>query len=131
MNTQKDQSLDIQKECLRAVDGEKMWILLNHVKPDRREEFERFVHVIIKQIAVRTEPYVLNRTRILHPTGPNEDGTYPYIFLVDPFVPDGVYDINTLLSQAYPPGEIEEIIKLFTESLATPQIGYEITQVPW
>jgi hypothetical protein len=89
------------------------------------------MHEIIKQIAVRSEPDALNRTRILHPTGPNEDGTYTYIFLMDPVVPDGEYGFDQLLAHAYPPEEIEELSKQFTESLATPQVGYEVTQVAW
>ncbi len=130
-STETIQNVEIQKECLRAVDGEKTWVLLNHVKPDRRKEFERFMHEIIKQIAVRSEPHVLNRTRILHPTEPNEDGTYTYIFLADPFVPDGEYNIEKLLSLAYSPEEADELSKLFYESLASDQVGYEVIQTAW
>ncbi len=130
-STQTIQNEEIQKECLRAVDGEKIWVLVNHVKPDRRQEFERFMHEIIKQIAVRSEPHVLNRTRILHPTEPNEDGTYTYIFLADPFVPDGEYNIEKLLSLAYSPEEADELSKLFYESLASDQVGYEVIQTAW
>lgn len=108
-----------------------MWVLLNHVKPDRRQEFERFMHEIITQIAVRSEPHVLNRTRILHPTGPNEDGTYTYIFLMDPVVSDGVYGFEELMSLSYPSEEIEELGKLFFESLFSPQVGYEVIQTAW
>ena len=67
MNTQNIQNQEFQKECIRAVDGEKVWVILNHVKPDRREEFERFMHEIIRKIATKSELHVLNRTRILHP----------------------------------------------------------------
>ncbi len=122
---------ETQKENLRAVDGEKMWVLLNHVKPDRRKEFERFMHEIIKPIGVDSEIHVLNRTRILHPTGPNENGSYTYIFLMDPFVADGEYNFDKLLSLAYSPEEARELVKLYNESLVSPQEGYEVTQVAW
>jgi hypothetical protein len=131
MNTQTVQNPEIQRENLRALDGEKMWVLLNHVKPDRRKEFEHFMHEIIKQIGVRSEPHVLNRTRILHPTEPNEDGTYTYIFLMDPVVEDGEYSFEKLLSLAYSPEEAGELIKLFNESLVSNQVGYEMTQTAW
>jgi hypothetical protein len=130
-NTPTAQNQEVEKEYLRAVDGEKMWVLLNHVKPDRRKEFERFMHQIIKQIGARSEPHVLNRTRILHPTGPNEDGTYTYIFLMDPVVQDGEYSFEKLLSLAYSPEEAGELIKLFNESLASGQVAYEVTQTAW
>ena len=131
MNKQSIHDEETQRECIRAVDGEKMWVLLNHVKPDRRKEFERFMHEIIKQIAVRSKIHVLNRTRILHPTGPNQDGTYTYIFLMDPFVPDGEYENGKLLQLAYSPAEAEELLKLFTESLSSDQVLYEVTQTAW
>jgi hypothetical protein len=131
VNTQTVQNPEIQRENLRALDGEKMWVLLNHVKPDRRKEFEHFMHEIIKQIGVRSEPHVLNRTRILHPTEPNEDGTYTYIFLMDPVVEDGEYSFEKLLSLAYSPEEAGELIKLFNESLVSNQVGYEMTQTAW
>jgi hypothetical protein len=131
VNKQTIQDEETQRECIRAVDGEKMWVLLNHVKPDRRKEFERFMHEIIKQIAVRSEIHVLNRTRILHPTEPNEDGTYIYILLMDPVVPDGEYSFEKLLQLAYSPEEAEELLKLYTESLSSNQVGYEVTQTAW
>jgi hypothetical protein len=130
-STQTIQNEEIQKECLRAVDGEKMSVILNHVKADRRKEFERFMHEIIKQIGEHSEIHVLNRTRILHPTGPNEDGSYTYIFLLDPVVPDGEYSFDKLLALAYSPEEAIELVKLFDESLVSPQEGYEVTQTAW
>ncbi len=108
-----------------------MRVLLNHIKTDRCQEFERFMHEIIKQIAVRSEPGVLNRTRILHTTGPNKDGTYTYIFLMDPVVSDRVYGFEELMSLSYPSEEIEELGKLFFESLVSSQVGYEVIQTAW
>ena len=131
MNKQTTREEETQRECIRAVDGEKMQVLLNHVKPDRRKEFEHFMHEIIKQIAVRSELHVLNQTRILHPSGPNADGSYTYIFLMDPVVPDGEYGFEKLLLLAYSPEEAEELIKLFSESLVSPQVEYEVTQTAW
>jgi hypothetical protein len=131
VNKQTQRNEETPKECLRAVDGEKMWVLLNHVKPDRRKEFERFMHEIIGQICAHSEIHVLNRTRILHPTKANEDGTYTYIFLMDPVVPDEEYSFEKLLPLAYSPEETEELTKLFIESLASDQVWYEVTQSAW
>ena len=39
-----------------------------------------------------TDPVVaktFGQSRILHPTGPNKDGTYTYAFLFDPWVSGG------------------------------------------
>ncbi len=131
VNKQISKNEEVQDECLRAVEGEQVWVLLNHVKPDRRKEFERFMHELIAPIGECTEPYVLNKTRILHPTGPNDDGTYTYIFLMDPAVTDGEYSFEKLLPLAYPSEQVKEYLKLFYESLATPQVGYTVTQTAW
>lgn len=131
MNKLTNQDAEIQRECVHAVEGEQVWVILNHVKPDRRVEFERFMHEIIAPIAERSEPDVLNQTRILHPAGPNEDGTYTYVILWDPVVPDGEYNLYKLLLLAYTPEESDDLIKLFSESLASDQLGYEVTQTAW
>ncbi len=131
MNKQTKKEEGKQQEWFRAVEGEKMVVLLNHVKPDRRKEFEHFMHGIITPIAKRSEPDVLNRTRILHPTGPNEDGTYTYIILWDPVVPDGEYNLYNLLLLAHSTEESDDLIKLFSESLASDQLGYEVIQTAW
>ena len=125
------QDIEIERECIRAVEGEQMWVLLNHVKADRRKEFERFMYELMMPIAARTEPDVLNRTRILHPTEPNKDGTYTYIFIMDPVVAEGEYDIGKLLLRVYSPEQAEEYTKLWNESLASPQVGYVVTQSAW
>jgi hypothetical protein len=131
MTKQMIHNVEIERECLRAVEGEQMWVLLNQVKADRRQEFERFMYEFMMPIAAKTEPDVLNRTRILHPTQPNEDGTYTYIFLMDPVVAGGEYDIWKLLLKVYSPEQAEEHVKLWNESLASPQIGYVVTQSTW
>lgn len=131
MNKQISQNEAVQDKCICAVEGEQVWVLLNHVKAERRKEFERFMHEIIAPIAERSEPDVLKRTRILHPAGPNEDGTYTYIFLMDPVAPEGEYDLGKLLALAYPPEQSEELGELFTGSLASPQVEYKMTQVTW
>lgn len=122
---------ETQKECLRAVDGEEMWVLLNHVKPDRRKEFERFMHEIIGKIGAQSELHVLNRTRLLHPTKPNKDGSYTYIFLMDPVVADGEYSFEKLLPLAYSPEEVKNLLPLFYDSLVSDQVGYVVTQTAW
>jgi hypothetical protein len=122
---------ETQQENLRAVDGETVWVLLNHVKPDRRKEFERFMHEIIGKIGAQSESHVLNRTRILHPTEPNKDGSYTYIFLMDPVMPDGEYSFEKLLPLAYSPEEVKKLLPLFYDSLVSDQVGYVVTQTAW
>jgi hypothetical protein len=115
----------------RAVDGEKVWVLLNQVKPDKSEAFEQFMHKIIKPITEQTEPEVLYRTRILHPTQPNEDGTLTYVFLMDPVVPDGEYNFEKILLKAYSPEETKNHLEILGNCLVSPQVSYEVIQKNW
>ena len=125
------QDVDIDRECNRAVEGERVWVLLTHIKPDRRQEFEHFIHDFIAPISARSEPNVLNRTRFLLPAEPNEDGTYTYVFLMDPVVKDGIYSFEKILSLDYSPEETAVHLKLWNDSLASPQVGYEVIQANW
>ena len=86
-------SIDPSSELkLRADEGELVWIILNHVKPDKRQQFEEFMDImnlvfddLIKADKVSTEEaMVWKQMRFLHPTEANEDGSYTYVFLADP-----------------------------------------------
>jgi hypothetical protein len=105
-----------------------MWVLLNHVKADKRDVFERFMGEIIMPTAERFEPNVTRRVRILHPTTPNEDGTYTYIFLMDPVVADGEYEFERILERFYPPEQVAAYLRMWEEAMAVPQISYAVVQ---
>jgi len=70
-------------------------------------------------------------TRFLHPAEQNEDGTYTSVFLMDPLVEDADYDIVSLLTKAYGQEKAEEYVQLWGETLAGPQVGYDLIQSPW
>ena len=80
------QSADGANARMRAANGEPMWIRLNYVKADKRELFEHFIHDILRPAVERVEPDMARQVRFLHPTEPNEDGTYTYVFLMDPVI---------------------------------------------
>ncbi|MEN8229662.1 MAG: nuclear transport factor 2 family protein [Bacteroidota bacterium] len=112
------------KEAYRAVEGEKVWVLLNKVAADKREVFEKFMHeAFFEKVLEEEELYrlVKNNTRILHPSIANEDGTYTYVFIMDPLIPGYDYGIMHHLIKVYGEEEAQEKIKMFTESLIEPQ----------
>lgn len=115
----------------RATEGNTVWVLLNHVKPDKRKQFEKFIHEIFWPTAEKLEPadqQVFRQTRVLHPVKPNEDGTYTYVFLMDPLIPDADYSILNYLKKMYGEEKANEYYKMFTESLNRPQEGYKVIQ---
>lgn len=115
----------------RATAGEKMWVLLNHVKADKRELHEKFVHEILRPAALQVDPAIVQKVRFLHPTEPNEDGTYTYFFLMDPYIEGADYRIESLLKQAYGEEKAQEYNQMWLDSLAEPQSGYEVTVSSW
>jgi hypothetical protein len=121
----------VTREPIRAVEGERMWVLLNHVKADKWEQHEHFVHDVLMPAVKKVEPSALRHTRFLRPAEQNEDGTYTSVFLMDPLVEGADYDILSLLKKAYGEDKAEEYIQLWGESLASPQVGYDLFQSPW
>ncbi len=110
-----------------AKSGESVWIFLNPVKADKREQFEKFLHEIFWPGAKKlsnADQKVFRQTRILHPTKQEADGTYSYFFIMDPVVEGGDYEIPSLLKKMYGETKGMEYNALFESSLAGPQIGY-------
>ena len=108
-----------------------MWVLLNHVKADKWEQHQRFVHDVLVPAMEEVEPSAVRHTRFLHPAEQNEDGTYTSVFLMDPLVEGADYDIMGLLTKAYGEEKAEEYVLFWGETLASPQVGYDLTQSPW
>ena len=119
---------NVARETIRAAEGEQMWVLLNHVKADKWEQHEHFVHNILMPAAEKVDPAAFRHTRFLHPAEQNEDGTYTSVWLMDPVIEGADYDILSLLKKAYGEDKAEEYVQLWNESLVSPQIGYELIQ---
>jgi hypothetical protein len=115
-------------EKARAATGDHVWVLLNHVKADMREQFEWFVHELIWPLAQKAEPHMARQSRVLHPTEQNDDGTYTYVFLLDPVVEGGDYIFENLLRRTHSEEKVAEYMQIWENTLASPQIGYFVTQ---
>ena len=126
MGTARD--ADVARETIRAFEGERVWVLLNHVKGDKWEEHKDFVHDILVPAAEKADPVALRHSRFLHPAEQNEDGTYTSVFLMDPVIEGAEYGIMNLLKEAYGEDKAEEYARLWDESLVEPQVGYELIQ---
>jgi hypothetical protein len=115
----------------RAVESDTVWVIMNHVKADMRDQFEKFVEEIFWSRATRlgeAEKRVFNQTRVLYPTAAEDDGTYTYIFLADPFIPDADYSIEHFLTQMYGAEKAAEYFQMFEETQAGPQTLRKLVQ---
>ena len=129
VSTERDASVD--RKTIRAVEGEWVSVWVNHVKADKWEQHEHFVHDILMPATEKVDPPVFRHTRFLHPRQPNEDGTYTSVWLMDPSLEGGDYEMPSLLKKAYGKAKAEEYWRLWEESLAGPQVGYGLVQSPW
>ena len=120
-----------ERENIRAHAGEDVWVLLNQVRAEKCEAFEHFLYSILMPAIAHTHPETYNKVRLLHPSLPNRDGTYTYIFLMDPVVTDGIYNIGSILHEFYNSELAEEYMKIWTEVQAAPHVEYDMIQSDW
>ena len=114
-----------------AAEGDTVWVILNHVKPDKRAQFERFVEEIFWAEAKRlseADQRVFRQTRVLYPIAPEPDGTYTYFFIMDPVLSGADYDIGRFLEKMYGAEKAEEYFSMFDDATSAPQTVYPVVQ---
>ena len=114
-----------------ARSGEEVWVWAYPVKADKRKQYEHFVHDIFWPGASKlsaAEQRVFRQTRVMHPAQANPDGTYTYLFIMDPLIKGADYEIESLTKKMYGPKQGAEYLKLFGGALAGNDVGYKVTQ---
>ena len=125
------------KRNVVASPGESMWVILNHVKADKRQQFEKFVYEILLPALEEgakvdlTSKKIIEQTRMLEPRSANKDSSYTYIWLMDPIVKDADYSYPGILNKVYSPEETKKYISMNDECLVSPQIGYRVKRGSW
>ncbi|NEU67135.1 hypothetical protein GK091_09615 [Spirosoma agri] len=126
LNTILAQTNPISREI--AKPGQKVWVICYHVKSDKRAQYERFVHQLFwagaSKLTAEKDKQVFRQTRVLHPTKASPDGSYTYLFIMDPYIDGADYDIESLLRKMYGAKQASEYFKQFSTALM-PKLGYE------
>ena len=115
------------KPCFRATEGDTVWVIINHVKTDKREQFENLIHDITWPTISKADSItqkVENYTRVLHPTKINNDSTYTFIFIGDPVIKGANYNFSYLLRNVYEQEEADEYLKKIQDCFSSPQTFY-------
>ena len=115
-----------------AKPNETVWVIANSVKANKRAQYERFVHEIFwpgaKNLSA-AEQKTFTQTRIMHPTKPETDGSYTYLFIMDPVIKGADYSIESVLKKQYGVQKGKEYFKLFTDAVIEKNSkSYEMTQ---
>ena len=110
-----------------------MNVILNHVRADKREQFEEFVFEgllpALRENA-RRDPMakkILDQTRMLLPAEENADGTYTYIWLMDPWIEGGIYSYQAIIEEARGVETARKYVEMAQDSLSAPQTGCRVS----
>ena len=129
----------------RADHSGEVFLIVNHVKGDRRQQFERLLREDLEpatrrasqgapyfspsEVAYDTRP----RRRTLHPQQEEPDGTYTYVFVFVPASPGETPSLEQLfLSVGMAPERVAGVLRSFEDSFARPPEQYHLTlSEPW
>jgi hypothetical protein len=78
--------------------------LLNRIKPDKCQQFEKLIHEVLWSKAGELPPdeqQVAAHTRVLHPVEMDKDSAYVYVFLMDPVITGADYRFQYYLTKLY------------------------------
>jgi hypothetical protein len=128
MQKGKVRNADVARETIRAVEGEPVWVVINHVKADKWEQHKHWFNDIYLPACEKVEPTLVRHSRILWPTGPNEDGTYTSVYIMDPYLEGEDYFMMSQLTKTFGEEKAKEYMQLYAESLVSPQVGYMVIQ---
>lgn len=110
----------------RAAAGDTVSLIQYYVRPDGRARFEQFIQEsywpAVRQVA-QTDPARVRgflQTRIINPVRANADGTWTYVFMLDPMVTGESYRILEMLQQVFPEQEAQQRYGAWAETWARP-----------
>jgi hypothetical protein len=122
------------RDMTRAKPGEPVLLIINVVKADKKQQFEDYLDKFLAALAkVGSTDSVVKRTelqtRLLSSSKANEDGTFTYVFLMDPMVDGADYDMLHVLQRAMPKEDADRLIRQFVDSVIAeePQM-FELVQ---
>ena len=100
-------------------------MVLSHIKADKNDEFDKILYneVMVAGMEYRDEDPIkqslndkaFNSFEILNPSGMNQDSTWTYIFVADPYVEGALYNIGPSLKQKYGEEGAKEVVGRWSE----------------
>jgi len=94
---------------------------INHILPAKSASFEMMNKTIILPAFKRNDIDVYNSLQFLSPEGPNEDGTYTFVYVAKPYLKDRNYDILDILIAEYGRPRAEEYFDIWLSCFAYEQ----------
>lgn len=113
---------------LAAQKDQNVWVAVYRVKADKRAVFEDFVRTKLYPSIDRSKPtldMVAKQTRLVIPTEPEKDGSYRYMFIMDPVVDGEDYSIENSIISKHGEEKGKEVMKEFDATLVSPS-SYDV-----
>ena len=99
-----------------AKNGEKVWLVINKIKFDKKQEVNK---------------KSLKTIRILRPTQVNDDSTWTFLFIADPYIEGATYNIGPPLLQKYGEDGAQAVFNRWSDCFAAGQEVYLNEQSDW
>ena len=97
-----------------AQKDQEVWAAIHRVKADKRAAFEDFVRTKLFPSIDRSKPEMdlaVKQSRLIIPTEPEKDGSYRYMFIMDPVVEGEDYSIENILISKHGEKKGKEMLK--------------------
>jgi hypothetical protein len=120
----------------QARDTCSILVVVNVVEADKKQQFEDYLkqfHAALEKVSASdaTVKRMDMQTRVLSPAEANPDGTYTYVFLMDPLVEGADYNMQNILKKAVAADEAERLFQQFADAIITEKhLGVELIQSP-
>jgi ketosteroid isomerase-like protein len=101
----------------RAAVNDSVLIVINYIKADKVAQFEDFYKNYLAPAATEYNAEVKKSVRMQKPVGQNKDGTYTYLFLMDPYISSFNYDISVPLNAKYGEEKAGDYVKMYLDCL--------------
>jgi hypothetical protein len=115
----------------RAITGQPVWVCIDTIKPERRDEFRRFLFEIKLPAVQAIRPTAHASVRLLEPAASNPDGSWPFIWLIDPAIPGEDYDTEAMFAAFYGPEMAAEYMRRWEDFSVGEQQFHEMIQTDW
>ena len=96
--------------------NDNVWVIWNYVKADKVSQFEDFNFNYLEPAAAEYYPQMRSTIRLLKPVKQNKDGTFTYIYLMDPAIRTN-YDMMLPLTAKYGEENAKDYLIMFKDCL--------------
>ena len=107
-------------------------MVLNFIKADKTADFEAVVAKLKEALQKSEKPERKQQAaswKVFRSPDPAAGGAALYVFIIDPSVKGADYTVSTILSEAFPPAEVNTLYKQYADAYASGQNFVNLTLV--